>query len=140
MTWFAGGIAIILIFLAVLQRALRRRRVPSLDDATFAAYFSGAGAGYDGREIANHRRFIAKNLGVPRSKIRPTETLGSVVEHFDYFGDVTIGLNDLRDELAELSAEVGEVAPRVERETTVAEVVDILMRLQAKRREIAPAG
>jgi hypothetical protein len=109
--------------------------MPSSDGPSFIAYFSDQMEDSEKEEILRCRRWIAQILGVSNDKLRPNQTLGFLVDRFDYFGDLMIGLNDLRDELEELSAEVGEVAPRVERETTVAEIVETLRQLEAKRRE-----
>lgn len=131
------GIVVILVFLA-WDWAVKKRRVrarPAVGDEEFLESFRSSGEPAPDTQILEARRWVARELGLPESKIRPEDRLSELRDRYCLVVSGHLALSDLLDDL-DLGGQVAQEADHLE---TVGDLIAAFLRSERPARPAQPS-
>lgn len=113
MQWWAVAIvaAGILVATHYTYKRLRLRRLRSVSDEEFVAYFQARGDYYSDGQIISARRWLAAIFMIPSSKIVPGLPFAQIRDATSWFGSFELDLEELHAKIDQVCRAAGVATP-----------------------------
>lgn len=133
-TWL---VIVLILALLAWDWAVKKRRVrarPAVGDEEFLESYRSSGEPAPDAQILEARRRVARELGLPESKIRPEDRLSELRDRYCLVVSGHLALSDLHDDL-ELGSQAAQEADPLE---TVGDLITAFLRSRGPAQRAQP--